>query len=316
MAKTTDKSRSVEIEVSDLQQEEVTFCILGETPFYCNRVTEKAKRELLFPRGRLTTAQKSNHLKHDPLEEYRNSPYCRKGDGPTRIMMMATAFKGAIGQAAIDMPTAVARAQIDRLVYVVDEFVPIFGIPMLDMAVVRSADMARTPDIRTRARINKWASVVTIRYTLPMVTEKLSRNCWLLPGLCAASATSDNRKARGITDCIASSIAMIRNFWRLSPTAAPQRRTKRSTIRNSAIQKPKICSCGFKRNAKHGDRNRNRRAVANQKKLKMHGLPAASPMGRIIPKPSIDAIYAIRNIRHLLRIGRGMAVAVYLRLKC
>jgi hypothetical protein len=197
MAKTTDKSRSVEIEVSDLQQEEVTFCILGETPFYCNRVTEKAKRELLFPRGRLTTAQKSNHLKHDPLEEYRNSPYCRKGDGPTRIMMMATAFKGAIGQAAIDMPTAVARAQIDRLVYVVDEFVPIFGVPMLDMAVVRSADMARTPDIRTRARINKWASVVTIRYTLPMVTEKVVSKLLVAAGIMCGIGDFRQQKGKG-----------------------------------------------------------------------------------------------------------------------
>lgn len=172
MARSAKTTKSAEIEIVELKQEEVTFCILGLTPFYCNRVAEKAKRELLMPRGRLTTAQKASNLKHDPATEFRNSPYLRRGDGPTRIMMLATAFKGAIGQTAIDMPTAVAKAQIDRLTYVVDEYVPIWGIPELNMAVVRSADMAKTPDIRTRARLREWASMVTIRYTLPMLNDQ------------------------------------------------------------------------------------------------------------------------------------------------
>jgi hypothetical protein len=169
MAKSTTKT--TEIEVVTLLQEEVTFCIRSVTPFFCNRVAEKAKRELLLPRGRLTAAQKAGNLKHDPLSEFRNSPYLRKGDGPTRIMMRATAFKGAIAQAAIDMPTAVAKTQINRLTFVVGEMVPIWGIPRLNMDIVRSADMARTPDVRTRAKIDEWASRVTIRYTLPMLNS-------------------------------------------------------------------------------------------------------------------------------------------------
>lgn len=172
MAKTTTKTSNAEIEVQTLQQGEVTFCILGASPFYSNRVAEKAKRELLMPRGRLTMAQKANNLKHNPLEEYRNSPYLRRGDGQTRIQMLATAFKAAVAQAAIDMPTAVSKSQINRLAYVVNEFVPIWGIPRLDMAIVRSADMNRTPDIRTRAKIDEWASLVTIRYVMPMLSER------------------------------------------------------------------------------------------------------------------------------------------------
>src|SRR5215469_8361388 len=117
---TTTRKESSDIEVTKLEQGEVTFWLLGTTPFYCNRVAEKAKRELLLPRtGRLTAAQKEQNLKHDPDAEFRDSPYLRRPDdaGPTRVMMKATAIKGAIGQAAIDMPTAVARAQIDRLTY-------------------------------------------------------------------------------------------------------------------------------------------------------------------------------------------------------
>lgn len=174
MAKAAKVEKISEIEVATLRQEEVTFCILGSTPFYCNRVAEKARRELLMPRGRLTTAQKSQNLKHDPVAEYRNSPYLRLDNtpGPTRIQMLATAFKGAMASAAIDMPTAVAKSQINRLAYVVNERVAIWGIPRLNMDIVRSADMARTPDVRTRAKIDRWASRVVIRYTTPMLTDQ------------------------------------------------------------------------------------------------------------------------------------------------
>lgn len=172
MAKAPAKQKTTEIEVMTLKQEEVTFCILGITPFYCNRVADKARRELLMPRGRLTKSQKAHNLKHDPVFEFRSSPYLRKEDGPTRIMMKATAFKGAMAQAAIDMPTDVAKSQINRLTYVVDEYVPIWGLPRLNMDIVRSADQARTPDVRTRARIDGWCSKVTVRYTLPMLNDK------------------------------------------------------------------------------------------------------------------------------------------------
>ena len=166
-------SRETAIEVTTLQQHQATFWLLGSTPFYCNRVAAKAQRELLMPRGRLTTAQKATNMKHNPPAEFRESPYLDiSGRSPTAIQMKATAFKGAIAQAAIDMPTSVAKAQINRLAYVVDEYVPIWGIPLMNMDIVRSADQARTPDIRTRAKLMTWATRVTIRYTIPMLSDQ------------------------------------------------------------------------------------------------------------------------------------------------
>ena len=204
MAKTT--SRENTIEIVPLDQEEVTFCLLGITPFYCNRVAAKAKRELLLPRiGRMTAAQRAENLKHDPEAEYRDSPYLRRhGDGPTRIMMKATAIKGAIGQAAIDTPSAVAKAQIDRLVYIVgretddglhEEYIDIWGVPRLDMEVVRMADIGRTPDIRTRARIFPWATRVTVRFTRPMLTD--SKVATLLANSGMICGIGDFRQQKG-----------------------------------------------------------------------------------------------------------------------
>lgn len=196
MARKTE-SKDNEIQIVELKQEDVTFCILGVTPFYCNRVAEKAKRELLFPRGRLTTAQKSENLKHDPVTEFRDSPYVSRGEGPTRIMMKATAFKGAIAQAAIDMPTAVAKTQINRLTYVLDEFVPIWGVPLLDMDVVRSADMNRTPDIRTRAKLMEWASIVRVRYTKPMLTAQKVATLLAASGMIVGIGDFRQEKGKG-----------------------------------------------------------------------------------------------------------------------
>lgn len=165
--------KPVEVEVITLRQEEVTFCLLGTTPFYCNAFGEKAKNELLLPRGRMTTAQKAHNLKHNPEAEFRASIYRdRTPDGPTRIVMKATALKGGMATAALDMPTAVAKTQINRLVTVMGEAIPIWGIPRLAIDPVINAGISRTPDMRTRAKLSEWATMVHVRFTLPMVTQQ------------------------------------------------------------------------------------------------------------------------------------------------
>ena len=194
MAKTT---KNTEIDVVTLHQGEVKFCILGVSPFYCNRMQEKAKRELLMPRGRMTGAQKATNLKHNPIAEYQGSPYRRDGDGPTRIMMASTAFKGALAAAATDMPTTVARAQINRLVWVVGYQVPIWGVPRLNMGVVRSADMNKTPDIRTRAVIDEWASEVVLRYAEPMLTPSTVATLLAAAGMIIGVGDFRQEKGKG-----------------------------------------------------------------------------------------------------------------------
>lgn len=170
MAKST--KTTPEIDVITLRKGEMTVWLVGDAPFYCNRMAEKAKRELLMPRGRMTTAMKATRLKHAPLAEYRASPYLARGnDGPTRIQMVASAPKKAIAKAALDMPTGVAKAQIERLVSVPQEYMPIWGVPRLAMDVVRMANAAKTPDIRTRARIDRWATCFTVQYVEPLLNE-------------------------------------------------------------------------------------------------------------------------------------------------
>jgi hypothetical protein len=96
-------------------------------------------------------------------------------DGPAEIGLLSTAFKGAIRSAALDIPGA-SKAQIGRLVYVEGEMIPIFGTPKLFMSVTRSADINKTPDIRTRAILPEWACKITVAYTEPLLKHTTITN--------------------------------------------------------------------------------------------------------------------------------------------
>lgn len=164
------KTETTEITVIEISEGSVTLGIVGTSPFVFNRMSEKAKRELLYPRGGKKKPGES--LKHDPLLEYRDSVYRETSkDAVTRLLFPAAAFKKAIATAALDMPGA-AKAEIGRLTWAEGFYVPIYGVPKLWMAVVRMKDISRTPDIRSRAILPEWCSIVTFRFVRPNLNEQ------------------------------------------------------------------------------------------------------------------------------------------------
>ena len=48
-----------EIEILSISQGEIQFAVVGVTPILFNRMSEKAKRELLLPKGRKSAAEKA-----------------------------------------------------------------------------------------------------------------------------------------------------------------------------------------------------------------------------------------------------------------
>lgn len=177
------------VEIVEIKKGEVTMRVRGTSPLILNRMSEKARRELLMPKGRKTAADKAANLKHVPLDEFRASPYTiRDENAPTYIALTAGTFKGAMGTAALDLPGA-RKAQIGRLVYVeaqeYRDLVPIYGEPQLLMSVVRSADMNHTPDIRSRMIIPEWAAEITISYVLPTIREQAIVNLLAAAGITA-----------------------------------------------------------------------------------------------------------------------------------
>lgn len=180
------KNTATEREVSDyikVKDDTVHCYVVGTSPIICNRMSEKAKHELLMPRGKKTASEKATTLKHDPIAEYQASPYRLKDPkAPTLIAVLATAFKGSLRTAALDMPGA-KKSQIGRLTWVTGEHVSIYGVPKLFMSVTRSADMNRTPDIRTRAILPEWAAKVSINYVEPLIKMQAVVNLLAAAGI-------------------------------------------------------------------------------------------------------------------------------------
>lgn len=188
-ATTADGGGGATIEIVKIEKGEVRLRVRGTSPLILNRMSEKARRELLMPKGRATAADKAGRLKHVPLEEFRASPYViRNDDAPTYIAVTAGTFKGAMGTAALDLPGA-RKAQIGRLVYVeaneYRDLIPIYGEPQLLMSVVRSADMNHTPDVRSRMIIPEWVAELTISFVLPTIREQAIVNLLAAAGITA-----------------------------------------------------------------------------------------------------------------------------------
>jgi hypothetical protein len=201
MARTAAKKPEVsqEIHVAALGKDQVTFQIIGESPLIFNAVSEKARHELLLPRGRLSEPDKKVNLKHDPVAEFRSSVYRRRQEekGPTRLIFPATAFKKAMADAALDLPGNSSKAKIGRLTWVEGETIDIFGVPEMFMTVVRMADQNRTPDIRTRAILKKWAASVTITFAMPLLTAEAIYNLMGAAGLICGLGDFRQQKGAG-----------------------------------------------------------------------------------------------------------------------
>ena len=161
-------SKQADITIHPHKRGHVTIAVLGESPFIARRMSQKAKGELtLGGRGRKSIVVRST-VKHDPLAEFLEAPYTRPPGSPTYIAHLGSAFKAALATAALDSD-GIKKTQIERLVYVEQDYVPIYGIPQVFMSIVRSADINRTPDVRTRAIIARWAAVFSVSYTLPLI---------------------------------------------------------------------------------------------------------------------------------------------------
>lgn len=163
----TKKAEAGTLHIEPLKQGRVNLKMIGTTPIYFNSMSAKAKRTLLIGGGRKTAAQKKE-LKHDPEAEYRDSIYRMKA-GPTLLGFPAPGVKGAMATAALET-AGVTKTSVQRLIFLPERHIRVWGRPYLKMDVVRSADMNKTPDIRTRAFLPRWCAEVDIAFVTPTLS--------------------------------------------------------------------------------------------------------------------------------------------------
>ena len=188
------KPSSTTVLVPPLDRRSAVVTIIGETPLIVNRMSAKARHTLLVG-GRRKTAAERAEIKHDPETEFRESMYIDDAfDEHSAVKFPVVAFKAAMATAALVTP-GMKKTDVQRLVYIPDEYCPIYGIPRLRMDIVRSSDMARTPDIRTRAEFAEWATRFTLQYVEPMLN--IAAIATLLNNAGIVAGVGENRQEKG-----------------------------------------------------------------------------------------------------------------------
>jgi hypothetical protein len=179
MAKKMDEKLFDEALNVNIEMRAVDLCILGKSPLIMNRLSEKARQELLLPSLKKNRTERATTLKHMPVEEFNRSMYrVREDDGPTRLVLPSGMFKKCTASVALRLPGS-NKTEMGQLVRIICEpdsrgpgvNVPIYGLPMMFMAPVRQLGINRTPDIRTRAILPKWACYLKVGYVYPLLKE-------------------------------------------------------------------------------------------------------------------------------------------------
>lgn len=171
------------LEIVEVNTTTLEVALVGTTPIILNRMAEKARQELLMPRGPKTAAERAGTLKHNPLVEFRSAAtQLQDEQAATLLAIPASALKGAIRTAALDQP-GLTKSQIGRLTYVEGTTIGIFGTPEVFTTIVRSADAARTPDVRTRCIVPKWAAIASVRFVRPIIREQALANLIAAAGI-------------------------------------------------------------------------------------------------------------------------------------
>jgi hypothetical protein len=191
------KKSDVTIDVMELNMGTITFRIRGTTPLIFNRMSQKGIQDLVLPPRKKNQAEKASTLKHNPLEEFRASPYMnRDPDRPALFHLPAGMFKGALSSAAKDIPGA-TKAQIGRLCSVTSTQIDAYGVPMIKADVVRMADINRTPDVRFRCVLPEWACEVTIRHVRNLVSANAIANLLAAAGVIIGVGDYRSEKGKG-----------------------------------------------------------------------------------------------------------------------
>lgn len=156
------------------------FRVIGLTPLFCHEMTTNSKAQLMVG-GRKAGGRKQMEaqLKDDPVLAYRESMFIDPNPGAdTLICLHPEAFKKALSIATPTVPLAASgrypakQVDVDRLVRVTGERVPVWGIPQLHLAVVTNSGPSASKAVRSRAYLPRWCAELELRITGDTVKER------------------------------------------------------------------------------------------------------------------------------------------------
>ena len=188
------KKDSGEIVVTPLQKGSLKLRVLGTTPLYQNRMSAKVRQGLLVGTKRKTAVEKLG-IKHHPIDEFRNSAE-RTPAGPTELGIVTTAIKAAMSDAALET-AGITKTSTQRLISVPAGHFALYGTPKLKIDIVRSADINRTPDMRTRCYVPRWGAEIHVSYIAPQFTASSVVNLLCNAGVLIGIGDFRQQKGKG-----------------------------------------------------------------------------------------------------------------------
>jgi len=188
------KTDSAEINITTLKRGTVKLRIIGTQPLFQNRMANKVKEGLLVGTRKKTKAERQE-IKHDPIAEFRSSAEIVP-TGPTALGLRVVAVKAAMCTAALET-AGITKTSAQRLLFMPGDFVPLYGTPYLRMDVVRSADINRTPDVRSRAFLPKWGAEIDIHFISPQLSVNSVVNLLCNAGILIGVGDFRQEKGKG-----------------------------------------------------------------------------------------------------------------------
>jgi hypothetical protein len=186
---------STSLDIAAPEIGKIRVSLLGVTPLIYNAVSLKTMQTLLVPPPKKNATERQSTLKHEPMVEYQSSVYRHREDShPTRLFFPGGGFKAALKSAALRLP-GLKKTEIAQLTWIEGRDIDVYGIPQIYMAGVRSADINRTPDVRTRAIVPQWATEITIAYGKPQLSDKSVANLVAAAGMLCG--IGDGRQEKG-----------------------------------------------------------------------------------------------------------------------
>ena len=191
------KNDQIDLDNFQFDQGQVTFCVKGRTPLLMNRMSEKAKNELLLPTA--AGKKKASGLpKHLPIQEFRGAAYQFKDteNMETQLAIPANMFKGAMANAALDIPGDINKSKVMRLVWVEGQLLELYGTPFLHSAIVNEGKYPNvSKNIRFRPVVPEWACKVTVSFMEPNLNSKSVAKLLATAGIVAG--VGDDRQQKG-----------------------------------------------------------------------------------------------------------------------
>ncbi len=190
------KPATTTLSIKPMDTRQIEVNLIGQGGMYMNSMSAKAMRDLLLGGKKKTAAERASTLKHNPRTEFASSAYYAAKDAPTMLGFPASGFKAAMAQAAL-VTDGIKKSDVQKLLYVVGDIAPIWGVPFLRMDVVRNSDINRTPDVRTRAFLPEFATTLTLRYTAPNFTQQSAVNLLVNAGIVCGIGDFRQEKGKG-----------------------------------------------------------------------------------------------------------------------